>query len=156
MQTFTWQQFYWYLLLLLALLVVTVGLTQWPLTPAAQAQRVTAQVTLANSLAVTLATSALQPGQQSAINATLRDPAGQPIADQLVVFYGGLGTVSPASAVTDTEGRVNATYTAGNRGGQAQVTVLAGYASHTVPIQIAGTGGQPSGKHKLYLPPVMR
>lgn len=162
MQTFTWQQFYWYLLFLTALVVgsfVGLTLTQGRLfssrVHAASGAAQPAQAT-SSALTVTLANATLQPGQSSALTATLRDPAGQPVANQLVVFYGGLGNVHPASAVTDAEGQVTATYTAGSRGGQAQVTVLAGYTARAVPVQIEGTGSQPGGNYRLYLPPVMR
>lgn len=161
MQSFTWQQFIWYALLLLALLlgtILTLSRSQGDaIASAAHAQSAQPAISMdANyELAVTLSTSVLQRGQQSAINATLRNSDGQLMAGELVVFYGGLGTVTPASAVTDAEGRVSATYTAGSRGGQAQVTVLAGYTARSIPVQIASTGGQPGG-YRLFLPQVAR
>ncbi len=162
MQPFTWQHFYWYLLFLIALVVgsfVGLTLTQERLfSSRVHAASVAAQPAQATSsaLTVTLTNATLQPGQQSALTATLRDSAGQPVADQLVVFYGGLGTITPASAVTDAEGRVNAVYTAGSRGGKAQVTVLAGYRAQSVPLQIESSGGQPGSGYRLFLPAVAR
>lgn len=159
MQPFTWQHFYWYLLFLIALVVgsfVGLTLTQERLfSSRVHAASVAAQAT-SSALTVTLTNATLQPGQQSALTATLRDSTGQPVADQLVVFYGGLGTITPASAVTDAEGRVNAVYTAGSRGGKAQVTVLAGYRAQSVPLQIESSGGQPGGGYRLFLPSVAR
>lgn len=107
-------------------------------------------------LEVKLGTAILKAGQQSTIVATLHDGGGSPVAGELVVFYGGLGTVSPASAVTDGQGRVSAVYTAGSRGGKAQVTVLAGYTAHTSALEIEGNGSQPGGEYQIFLPAVAR
>jgi hypothetical protein len=112
MQTFTWKHFYWYLFFLSALLLggmMLLTFTQDRLfSSRVHAESAAAQPAQAsgNGLTVTLANTALQPGQQSALTAALRDSAGQPVAGQLVVFYGGLGAISPASAVTDADGRV--------------------------------------------------
>lgn len=115
----------------------------------------TPMIAPASDLTVNLAIAQLKPGQQSTVTATLRDSAGQPITGQLVVFFGGLGSVTPASAVTDAEGRVNAVYTAGSRGGKAQVTVLAGYRAQSLPLQIESSR-QPGGGYRLFLPAVAR
>lgn len=75
-------------------------------------------------------------GQQMNVSAILQDATGQPVAGELVSFFGALGEVSPASAVSDNNGQVTVVYQAGNVAGDARITALAGYASQTVAIQV--------------------
>jgi len=169
MKFFDWQQHNRQLIqgrawLIVTLLTAAMLLLNWTWRsfspPAVQAQSADRQATplmaTPGRLAVELATTSFKPGQRSAVTATLRDSGGQPVVGELVVFFGGLGTITPASAVTDAEGRVNAIYTAGSRGGKAQVTVLAGYRAQAVPLQIESSGSQPGGEYRLFLPAVAR
>jgi hypothetical protein len=101
--------------------------------------------------------SKLDPGQQINVSAILRDGAGQPVTGELVSFFGSLGEVTPASAVSDENGRVSFTYRAGAIPGQAMITALAGYAAHSVAFQVGEIQGpgQP-GAERLFLPVISR
>jgi adhesin/invasin len=115
---------------------------------------------LAHTLALEFDAGKLDPNQEAPVSAVLRDAAGQPVAGELVSLFGSLGEISPASALSDANGRVTATYRAGNTPGQAMITALAGYASKSVALQVGnaptepGTPGQPT--HKAFLPVVTR
>jgi hypothetical protein len=115
---------------------------------------------LAHTLALEFGASKLDPNQEAPVSAVLRDAAGQPVAGELVSLFGSLGEISPASALSDANGRVTATYRAGNTPGQAMITALAGYASKSVALQVGNaptepdTPGQPT--HKTFLPMVTR
>jgi hypothetical protein len=115
---------------------------------------------LAHTLALEFGASKLDPNQEAPVSAVLRDAAGQPVAGELVSLFGSLGEISSASALSDANGRVTATYRAGNTPGQAMITALAGYASKSVALQVGnaptepGTPGQPT--HKAFLPVVTR
>lgn len=65
-------------------------------------------------------------GQQATATATVQDQFGRPLAGELVVFFGTLGTVSPDSALSDANGRASATFRAGNSAGVANVRAIAG------------------------------
>lgn len=102
-------------------------------------------------LALTVGANKLEPGQTVQISAVLRDAAGQPVAGELVSLFGSLGEVTPASAMSDANGRVTASYRAGQAPGQAMVTALAGYASHSVAFQV-GEVPAPDTSSKTFLP----
>jgi adhesin/invasin len=109
-----------------------------------------------NVLALDFSPSQLNPGQEAAISAVLRDAAGQPVAGELVTLFGSLGEVTPVSAMSDANGRVTATYRAGQHAGPAMITVLAGVAAQSVTFQV-GTRGTPNqSSPKAYLPQVRR
>jgi hypothetical protein len=110
---------------------------------------------LANTLTVTINASRLDPGQSLPMQATLRDVGGAPLAGELVSFFGSLGEVTPASAMTDADGRVTFTYRAGNAAGQAMITTLAGYTTASATIQV-GDPAQPGPANRLFLPLVNR
>ena len=98
-------------------------------------------------------------GQQTPLTIRLRDAAGQPVAGELVTFFGALGDVTPASAVTDADGRATARFQAGDIPGQALITALAGPVSRSVRIQVGDTvtpPPPPTGQHSIYLPVVTR
>lgn len=98
-------------------------------------------------------------GQQTPLTIRLRDAAGQPVAGELVTFFGALGDVTPASAVTDAQGRATARFQAGDIPGQALITALAGPVSRSVLIQVGDTvtpPPPPKGQHSIYLPVVTR
>lgn len=130
------------------------------------AQQTTIQIAKPNSdaakykLALEFGATKLDPGQQATFSAVLRDASGQPAAGELVSLFGSLGEVAPASVMSDANGRVSASYRAGNAPGQAMITVLAGYATQSVAFQVGdlatptptGTGDE----HSLYLPLVTR
>jgi hypothetical protein len=116
----------------------------------------------AHALTLAVGGGQVDHGQQTAVTIQLHDAAGQPVAGELVSFFGALGELSPASAVTDANGRAIATHRAGNVPGRALITALAGSVSRSVSIQVGekvtpptpppGTGGQNS----IYLPLVKR
>jgi hypothetical protein len=97
----------------------------------------------------------LAPGQQMNVAAVLRDATGQPVAGELVSFFGSLGAVTPASAFTNAEGRILISYRAGSVAGAAKITALAGYASRTATLVVVGPVTNPPALHHfLYLPAV--
>lgn len=109
-----------------------------------------------NVLTLDFSATQLNPGQEAAISAVLRDAAGQPVVGELVTLFGSLGEVTPASAMSDASGRVTATYRAGPNAGPAMITVLAGVAAQSVTFQV-GTPGTPNQlAPKAFLPMVRR
>ncbi|RIK31089.1 MAG: hypothetical protein DCC55_36715 [Chloroflexi bacterium] len=111
-----------------------------------------------HKLALEFGPGKLEHGQQATLSAVLRDASGQPVAGELVSFFGSLGEVTPASAMSDASGRVTATYRAGNIPGQAMVTALAGYSSQSATFQVGEVPTQPGDpqRHELFLPVVSR
>lgn len=130
------------------------------------AQQTAIQIVKPNSdatthkLALEFGPSKLEHGQQATLSAVLRDASGQPVAGELVSFFGSLGEVTPASAMSDANGRVTATYRAGNASGRAMVTALAGYTSQSAAFQVGELPTQPDepqpSLHQLFLPVVRR
>jgi hypothetical protein len=110
----------------------------------------------ANTLALDFAATKLDPGQQVAFSAILRDGAGEPVAGELVSLFGSLGEVTPASVMSDANGRVSATYRAGAASGQAMITALAGYTSKSATFQVGEIKTDPQLTHKSFLPLVSR
>ena len=109
-----------------------------------------------NVLTLDFGASQLDPGQTATINAVLRDGAGQPVAGELVTLFGSLGEVTPASAMSDANGRVTASYRAGPNAGAAMITALAGVAAQSVTFQV-GTPGTPNQlSNKVFLPLISR
>ncbi|MEM7126079.1 MAG: Ig-like domain-containing protein [Chloroflexota bacterium] len=94
-----------------------------------------------NSLSLNFPAMTLNPGQQASVTATLHDGAGQPLAGELVSFFGSLGEVSPASSITNANGQVVVQYTAGAVGGAGRVTALSGVASVLASFQVSVPGG---------------
>lgn len=109
-----------------------------------------------NSLTLDFGVSQLDPGQIAPINAVLRDSAGQPVAGELVTLFGSLGEVTPASAMSDANGHITASYHAGPNAGAAMITVLSGVASKSVAFQVGTPGASDPAAHKLFLPMVRR
>lgn len=109
-----------------------------------------------NVLTLDFGAGQLDPGQSATLQAVLRDAAGQPVAGELITLFGSLGEVTPASAMSDANGRVTATYRAGPTGGAGMITALAGVASKSVTFQVGAPDvpGQPS--HKTFLPLIGR
>lgn len=107
-------------------------------------------------LTLALDQTPLTPGQQLTVKGQLRDGAGQPVAGAVVSFFGSLGTVTPASALSAADGTVTFTYRAGAAGGQARLTALAGYATASAALQIQGAPDQPTVGYRIYLPAVSR
>ena len=110
---------------------------------------------LANTLILTVNASRLDPGQALPVQVALHDAGGAPLSGELVSFFGSLGEVTPASAMTDANGRVTFTYRAGNAAGQAMITVLAGYTTASATIQV-GDQGQSNPPNRLFLPLINR
>lgn len=109
-----------------------------------------------NRLSLDFGGGQLDPGQTAALSAVLRDSAGQPVAGELVTLFGSLGEVTPASAMSDANGRVTATYRAGPTGGAAMITALAGVATQSVTFQIKGAGTPSQQSAKVFLPLIGR
>lgn len=65
---------------------------------------------------------AVQPGGTSTLTAAVRDASGQPVAGVQVDFSATAGSVDPASAVTDAEGKAVSTFTAPQDPGDVAVT----------------------------------
>lgn len=109
-----------------------------------------------NVLTLDFGAGQLDPGQTAAINAVLRDSTGQPVAGELVTLFGSQGEVTPASAMSDANGRVTATYNAGPTGGAAMITALAGVVTQSVTFQISGAGTPNQQSAKAFLPVISR
>jgi len=98
----------------------------------------------------------LLPGQSLTGKGVLRDGAGQPVAGAVVSFFGSLGVMTPASALSAADGTVTFTYHAGATGGQARLTALAGYATASVVLRIKGAADHPTPAYRIYLPAISR
>ena len=109
-----------------------------------------------NGLTLDFGASQLNPGQTATINAVLRDAAGQPVAGELVTLFGSLGEVTPASAMSDANGRVTATYRAGQNAGAAMITALAGVAAKSVAFQVGAPSTPDELSNKAFLPLISR
>jgi len=109
-----------------------------------------------NRLTLDFDATQLDPGQTATLSAVLRDEAGQPVAGELVTLFGSFGAVTPASGLSDANGRITATYRAGANAGTAMITALAGVAAQSVSFQVGtpATPDQPS--HRAFLPLVNR
>ncbi len=114
------------------------GLTQTVLFQLGGAQQDIGSLTLETDV------DQLMPGERASVTATLRDQAGDPVSGELVIFFGSLGQMSPASSLSDGSGGVTATFTAGSDPGQATITVLAGYASSSVNVQVQASSTTPT------------
>jgi hypothetical protein len=77
------------------------------------------------------------------VTITLLDPSGRPLRSEPITFFGSLGELSPASALTDANGQSKATFVAGNMPGQATLTVLSGYVSKSANAQIQAATAPP-------------
>jgi adhesin/invasin len=110
----------------------------------------------AHTLRLEVDVDVLEAGQQVSVAANLLDASGQPIGGKVVTFFGSLGEVVPASALSGADGRVTATFRAGNVPGQARISALAGYASASGPLQIEAPVTPPPGGHVAYLPLVLK
>jgi len=128
--------------------VACCGLTQSILLEIRESQASSTQ----NRIELNVAALTLVPGQQTQVTARLLGLAGRPLAGELVTFFGSLGEVAPASALTDENGRATSTFTAKNGTGQAIITVLSGYTSASASIQTSTP--IPSKNFFLFLPVV--
>lgn len=109
-----------------------------------------------NVLTLDFGAGQLDPGQSATLQAVLRDAAGQPVAGELITLFGSLGEVTPASAMSDANGRVTATYRAGPTGGAGMITALAGVAAKSVTFQVSGSGTPNQPAIRMFLPLVQR
>jgi hypothetical protein len=106
-----------------------------------------------HTLSLELGASKLDPDQQMNLTAILHDGAGEPLAGEVISVFGALGEVSPASAVSDANGRASFTYRAGAVAGQAMITALAGYAAQSATFPLGTVAGP---EQRLFLPLVAR
>lgn len=114
------------------------GLTQTVLFQLGGAQQDIGSLTLQSDV------DQLMPGERASVTATVRDQAGNPVSGELITFFGSLGEMAPASGLSDDSGEVTATFTAGSVPGQATITVLAGYASNSVNVQVQASSATPT------------
>jgi hypothetical protein len=97
-----------------------------------------------DGLTLEIADATLEIGAETTVTATVQDQFNNPLSGIVVTFQGTLGTVSPGSAVTNNNGQVNATFSAGSQSGQATITALAGTATASANIQINEASGDPT------------
>jgi hypothetical protein len=107
-----------------------------------------------DALRLDVGAETVESGKPVSVTVTLLDAAGQPVGGELITLFGSLGTISPASASSDADGRVTATYTAGTVPGEARISALAGYTNASKVLQITGSA-TPPGDHFIYLPLVL-
>lgn len=88
--------------------------------------------------------SSLSIASQTNVTATVRDQFDHPMSGTLVTFQGTLGSISPASAVTDEDGEASATFTAADEAGEATITALAESTSDSLTIEITDSGAPSS------------
>lgn len=95
----------------------------------------------------------LRAGESTNVTVALQDSNSQPLAGELVTFFGSLGEMTPGSQVTDRNGQAFATFKAGRTGGQASIVALAGQTIQTVTLVIQSSPPtvEPP-KVKLYVP----
>jgi hypothetical protein len=104
-----------------------------------------------DALRLDLGADTVKAGKPVSVVATLVDASGQPVGGELITLFGSLGTIAPASKLSDAHGRVTATYTPGGIAGQARISALAGYATASDVLQITPSTTLP-GEHFIYLP----
>jgi hypothetical protein len=112
------------------------GFTPQALTTQGAFVAVRAASRVPTTLQVQLGATQLNPGQQTALLATVLDQSGQPLAGVVTIFQSTLGTVSPANGVTNAQGQVSALFTAGNRTGLAGITALTESVATRKQVQI--------------------
>ena len=114
------------------------GFTPVPMTT--QGQFIVTRPSTAAPMTVVLQVgkNSLESGQNTSVTATVRDQDGQPLPGVLVVFQGVLGTVAPTNGVTDSNGQVTVTFTAGTFAERGAVTALAESAVASAAIEIGG------------------
>lgn len=94
---------------------------------------------------VSIANAALAQNGSTVVSAEFTNADGTPAVGVSVDFTTTLGTINPASGITDTQGRANATLLAGATAGQGQVTASATYGGKTYVK---------SGNFQVSLPPL--
>ena len=114
----------------------TASETPEPPTEAKATATVTSNGTDVGPISVTTDAHTIAIGEEMNVVATVRDEAKQPVKGELVVFFGSLGVMSPASGLSNASGKVTATFTAGSVPGQATITVLSGYSFSSITILI--------------------
>lgn len=73
------------------------------------------------SLHLTTAITEVTAGGSLVVTTTVLDQFGQPLSDQWINFVASLGSVNPASDLSDADGHVFTTFTAGNLAGEASI-----------------------------------
>lgn len=111
---------------------------------------------VSNGLTLDFTASQIDPGQSKTFHAVLRNSAGQPVAGELVTLFGSFGEVTPASALSDANGQVTATYHAGKNAGYAMITALAGVTTKSVAFQVGTLEIPDQPTHKAFLPIIRR
>jgi len=81
--------------------------------------------------AITIASTALAQGASTAVSVTFTYADGSPASGVSVDFTTTLGSISPATVVTDGQGAASATLQAGTTAGTGQVTASATYSGKT-------------------------
>jgi hypothetical protein len=98
-------------------------------------------------------TALVADGQStSLIRVIVQDEAGQPLPNKEVFFETTLGTLNPATVISDGQGRAVTTLTAGTKLGRAKITALTNVSSGIVFVNIvegASTQIRPDGSSEL-------
>ena len=109
--------------------------TYTPLDPATQSYQ-----TAATAVSAQAGATCLQPGAETTVTATATDPSGNPVSGQAITFSASDGSMSPQTAVTDSNGQATATFTAGSSDATATITAVAqGGAYGTTDLLVDGT-----------------
>ncbi|MEM7133200.1 MAG: Ig-like domain-containing protein [Chloroflexota bacterium] len=81
----------------------------------------------------------LSSGQTADIVVMLKDSSGQPIAGELVTFFGSLGVITPDNVVTNEQGKASGSYQAVVESGTAVIQALIGSSNGYAEIQLVGS-----------------
>jgi len=73
------------------------------------------------ALRLTPAITQVTVGESLVVSTTVLDQFGEPMSDQWINFVASLGSVNPASGLSDADGHIVTTFTAGNLAGEASV-----------------------------------
>ncbi len=73
------------------------------------------------ALRLTPAITQVTAGESLVVTTTVLDQFGEPMSDQWINFVASLGSVNPASGLSDADGHIVTTFTAGNLAGEASV-----------------------------------
>ena len=90
-------------------------------------------------IGISLPTFVLQSENSIVLTATLTDENGNPIREKTISWSAPIGTIEPASGVTNTFGQVSITYAAPGVGGENPVTIMAWFAGDNAYRESSGS-----------------
>lgn len=111
----------------------------------------TLETPVPSQLTLQVGDTALQMGEQTSVNATIQDQFSRPFVGEVIVLFGSYGVIDPASQLSDANGQITATFTAGEQKGTGMISVLSGSLSQTASIQITG-----AMDYSVFLPMTIR